>query len=121
MSANTLIVGATLKTHRFAFKALKALQENKHSVLLFSPRGGVIEGLPVVAKISDITEPVDTVTLYVNPERLLPLLDDIIGLSPRRVIFNPGTESAEAYEKLKIAGIESIVDCTLIMLRESYF
>ena len=121
MGANTLIIGASHKPHRFAFKALEALQAHQHSVLLFSPKGGEIAGLPVYSTLTSIDEAVDTVTLYVNPQRLSPLLSDIIALSPRRVIFNPGTESVEAYKRLKQAGIEPIVDCTLIMLQRDQF
>lgn len=117
----TLIIGASHKPQRFAFKALEALTLHQHNVLLFSPRGGEIAGLPVYRRLSDIHEPIDTVTLYVNPARLIPLLDDIIALSPRRVIFNPGTESAEAVARFSQSGIISIEDCTLIMLREFYY
>ena len=40
-------------------------------------------------------EDVDTVTLYVGPARQAPYLEYIKELSPRRVIFNPGTENPE--------------------------
>ncbi|MBF4984094.1 CoA-binding protein, partial [Nonlabens mediterrranea] len=33
-----------------------------------------------------------------------------------RVIFNPGTENPEFYEKLNQAGIKSEVACTLVLL-----
>lgn len=118
----TLIIGASHKPQRFAFKALQALQAQGHSPLLFSPRGGEIASLPVYSCLKEINgQLVDTITLYINPKRLPSLLEDIIALSPRRVIFNPGTESIEATRRFMQAGIEPVEDCTLIMLRESYY
>jgi hypothetical protein len=42
--------------------------------------------------------------------------DYIIGLSPERVIFNPGTENPELYSLLREKGIDIEVACTLVML-----
>jgi hypothetical protein len=121
MSLATLIIGASPKPHRFAFKALSALQSHQQPIVLFSPKGGQISRLEVHTNFKHIAVSIETVTLYVNPQRLAPLLADIIALKPRRVIFNPGTESPDAAQQLQYAGIEAIQDCTLIMLREAYY
>ena len=118
---NTLIIGASPKPHRFAFKALQALQAHQHSVILFAPRGGMIDSTKVHTSLSDIQEPIDTVTLYVNPAILEGLLDQVTALKPRRVIFNPGTESEQIQSKLTQKQIHCIEDCTLIMLREGRY
>ena len=47
--------------------------------------------------------------------------DNIIGLKPRRVIFNPGAENSELAQKLKDAGIEVVEACTLVMLRTEQY
>ena len=118
----TLIIGASPKPHRFAYKALLALQDKQQAVLLFAARGGSIEGLPVATSLADIDAcDVDTITLYVNPERLKPMYQAIIELQPNRIIFNPGTESAAAKALFEPLGIACIEDCTLIMLREGHY
>lgn len=66
--------------------------------------------------LASIDVPVDTVTLYVNPAISAPLEADLIALRPRRVIFNPGTESDALMEALKKRGIEVEEACTLVML-----
>ena len=71
--------------------------------------------------VSDVTDKVDTVTLYVGPQRQVGLFEQIIALRPRRVIFNPGTENPGEYEQLRAAGIEPIEACTLVMLRTNQF
>lgn len=59
---------------------------------------------------------IDTVTLYLNPERQKEYYDYIVSLQPRRVIFNPGTENVEFIEVLKDNGIEVEIACTLVLL-----
>jgi hypothetical protein len=44
-----------------------------------------------------------------------------VALNPRRVIFNPGTESAPLQQALDEAGIEWLEACTLVMLRTGQF
>ena len=80
-----------------------------------------IEGLPATQSLAEIKEPVDTPTLYVGPQRLTPLISDILRLAPRRVIFNPGTESPEAAAALDRAGITHLEACTLVLLQTGQF
>ncbi len=51
-------------------------------------------------------------------EKSLPAL---LRLHPGRVVFNPGTESAQAQAALDAAGIPWQEDCTLVMLRQGRF
>jgi predicted CoA-binding protein len=59
---------------------------------------------------------IDTVTLYLNPKRQATYYDYIIGLKPKRVIFNPGTENPEFYKLLKANAIDFEEACTLVLL-----
>jgi predicted CoA-binding protein len=52
-----------------------------------------IHGLPVAKRLADIGHEIHTLTLYVGAKHLPPLIQDIVRLGPRRVIFNPGTEN----------------------------
>ncbi len=115
------ILGASNKADRYAYKALMMLQEYGHSVIPINPVLDTIESVPVIASIRDIKVPVSTLTLYMRPERYMPLIDDIIILKPGRVIFNPGTESDEALSILKKSGIDGIYACTLVLLRTGQF
>ena len=49
------------------------------------------------------------------------IIDDIVELAPRRVIFNPGAENPESYERLEAGGIEVVEACTLVLLRTGQF
>ena len=59
---------------------------------------------------------IDTITLYLNAKRQVDYYDYVIGLNPKRVIFNPGTENPEFYSLLKQNNIEFEAACTLVLL-----
>lgn len=85
------------------------------------PRLPEIEGLATARALSELTSPVDTLTLYVGPRHLEPLSDEILRLHPRRVIFNPGTEAPAVERRLQQAGIHCVHGCTLVMLKTGQF
>ena len=112
------ILGASPKPERYSHQAQLLLSEHGHQVFPVSPTGWEILGVAGMAKVPS---EMDTVTLYLGPDRLLPVLDALIEAAPRRVIFNPGTESLEAIERLEAAGIETEAACSLVMLRTGSF
>lgn len=116
-----VVLGASNKPHRFSYKAIKMLLEYGHHVLPVHPKIENIEGLVVKHNLSQILLPVDTLTLYIGPKRISPLIDDIVKLNPSRVILNPGTESDELELALLHNEILFVKDCTLLMLEHGRF
>lgn len=116
-----LIIGASKKPERYAYMAMKMLEEKGHEVILFNPALEEIEGRAVIQDLSLIKEKIDTITLYVGPKNIEPLVDAILTLKPRRIISNPGTENTFLPEKARSLGIEYIEACTLVMLRTKQF
>lgn len=112
---NTLILGASEKTERYANMAAHSLLKHAHSILLFGARKGFIEGVEIETVWNPNWE-VDTVTLYLGPKNQVPFYEKISKLKPRRVIFNPGTENEEFMEILKANQIQVEVACTLVLL-----
>lgn len=123
MPANETVVvlGAHPKPARYSNQAIRTLLENGHRVIPVHPLLRVIQELPVARDLSHIREKVNTVTLYVNPERCRKLLKGMIDLKPDRVIMNPGTESDEIAEHLIANGIAVVKSCTLVLLRTGQF
>ena len=112
----TVVLGASEDPERYAHKALKRLMENGHPVLPVNPKLTTLEGLPVYRELSEIREPVDTVTVYLSPARSTPLAGQFAALSPKRVILNPGAENPELERALDAAGIPWMHACTLVLL-----
>jgi predicted CoA-binding protein len=123
MSANETVVvlGASPKPERYSNKAVRALVEHGHRVIPIHPILKQIEGIPTVPALSGVKDSVNTLTLYVGPERGKELLQDMISLVPDRVIMNPGTESDKIEKELNAKGIPVLRACTLVMLRTNQF
>lgn len=121
MSETVAVLGASPKPERYSNRAILMLREYGHRVIPVNPIQREIAGLPVAASLADIREPVDTVTVYVSPAHLDPLVDGLLALKPRRVIFNPGAEHPRIAARLQAAGIATEEACTLVLLRSRQF
>ncbi|WP_375253041.1 CoA-binding protein, partial [Dokdonia donghaensis] len=77
---------------------------------------GIITFDQAIETVDELKEDLDTITLYLNPQRQEAYYDFIIKLAPKRVIFNPGTENPVFYKKLQEHNIEIDVACTLVLL-----
>ncbi len=120
MGKRTLVLGASLKPNRYSNYAIQRLVANKYEVMAFGLKSGEVSGVTIDTDLLQY-EAIDTVTLYLNPERQKAYYDYIIGLKPKRVIFNPGTENPEFYEILKTNGIPFEESCTLVLLSTNQY
>jgi uncharacterized protein len=111
----TLVIGATTKEDRYANKAIRSLRSHKHPVIAFGQKEGAVEDVEIETEWNPNWD-IETVTLYVNPQRLEELRDKIIALKPNRVIFNPGTEHPDFIKELQANSIHPEIACTLVML-----
>jgi predicted CoA-binding protein len=116
-----VLLGASAKPARYANQAQRLLMELGYPVIPVHPRMARIEGIDVVPDLRMIHEPVHTLTLYLGAERSRALIPDIVTLNPARVIFNPGSESAELEDALRAHHIDFLHGCTLVMLRTRQF
>ncbi|MEL0028230.1 MAG: CoA-binding protein [Perlucidibaca sp.] len=121
MTETVAVLGASPKPERYSNRAIHMLREYGHRVIPVNPIQREIAGLPAVPSLADISEPVDTVTIYVSPPHLEPLLEGLLALRPGRVIFNPGAEHPRAAARLEAAGIRTEEACTLVLLRSRQF
>jgi predicted CoA-binding protein len=115
------VLGASNNPERYANMAVHRLRDAGHHVIPVNPALTEIEGLPVAKSLGDITDPIDTLTLYLGPQRSVPMMADILRLAPKRVIFNPGTESEDLTTALDRANIPHLEACTLVMLQTGQF
>lgn len=116
----TLVLGASVKPEKYAFKAIAMLVEKGHSVIAIGPNKGEVAGINIRTKNIPLAN-INTVTLYINAERQKDYYNYIIETKPKRVIFNPGTENSEFYQLLQSNGIKVEVACTLVLLATNQY
>jgi predicted CoA-binding protein len=116
----TLVLGATTKPDRYAFRAINMLVEKGHTVLAIGQNTGEVAGVKIQTKTIPVKN-IDTVTLYLNPARQRDYYNYIIEAQPKRVVFNPGTENPELYQLLELNNIKAEVACTLVLLATNQY
>ncbi|MES2767129.1 MAG: CoA-binding protein [Bacteroidota bacterium] len=118
---NVAVLGASPKPDRFANKAVRMLMRHGYTVFPVNPAFPEVEGLKCFKTLDEITEPIDTITMYLGEKNSMPLIDDILKAHPRRIILNPGAHNNTLEEKATEKGIQVEHDCTLVMLGANAF
>ena len=111
-----VVLGASPKPQRYAFKAVEMLTKHGHEAVPVNPAYDRISGLECFPDVSAVPGPVDTITVYLGKHRSGPLTENIIEKAPRRLILNPGAENDDLAEAASKRGIEVVEGCTLVML-----
>jgi predicted CoA-binding protein len=118
----TVVVGATPNQSRYAYLAATMLAEYNHDTVLLGIQKGEINGNKILnIREKPILENVDTITLYIGPQRQPEWYDYLLSLKPKRIIFNPGTENEEFQNRAEQQGAEVLEACTLVMLRSRQY
>lgn len=118
---NVAILGATPKPEKYAHMAQVKLLSHGHAVVGVNPAQPDLGGIPVVKSVADLPPGIDTLTLYVGPDRSSALADEILAYGFRRVVFNPGTENPDLASRLRGRGVDATEGCTLVMLSSRQF
>lgn len=111
----TLVLGASPNSERYSYAAVKQLVRYGHEVVAIGNREGEIDGI-AIAKDTPQLDNIHTVSLYLSAANQPAYYDYILGINPRRIIFNPGTENPELSRLARERGIETLPACTLVML-----
>lgn len=120
MNKKTLVLGASLKPNRYSNYAIQRLVANKIDAVAFGLKQGEVSGIKIDNELLNYGD-IHTVTLYLNPKRQETYYSYLVGLKPKRVIFNPGTENPELYKILKENNIEFEAACTLVLLSTNQY
>lgn len=111
----TLVLGASPHGYRYSNIAVHRLLAHGHEVVPVGIHNGTIAGIPILTG-QPPAEGIHTVTLYLNPKHQEQYYQYILGLNPRRIIFNPGAENPIFMRLASQHGIETENACTLVML-----
>lgn len=115
MNKTTLVIGASNKPERYAYKAIVRLREKGHKVYGLALKPGSVNDVDFMTEQTPLND-IDTVTLYVGPQHQEGYREYIMSLKPKRVLFNPGTENPSLQKTLQDKGINVMEACTLVLL-----
>jgi len=115
MNKKTLVLGASINPKRYSYIAVKRLLEHGIEVDALGNKNGEIFGVEINTS-KELFEDIHTITLYLSAKNQENYYDYIVGLKPKRVIFNPGTENLELERILNMNNILFERACTLVLL-----
>jgi len=115
-----MVIGASPDPSRYSYMAIEMLRQYQHPVVAIGKKTGDVSDV-TISKEKTAEKDIDTITLYINPTFQKDYYDYILGLQPKRIIFNPGTENPELYELAEKAGIKAQEACTLVLLRTGQY
>jgi len=110
------VLGIHDDTSRAAFYVPEYLDEKGYRILGVNPNlvGHELFGHPVVARLTDLDEPIDLVDVFRRSSWLPDHLDDLIACRPRVVWMQLGVRNDAVARALEAAGIEVVQDrCTM--------
>ena len=118
----TVVLGASPNPTRYSYMACHMLNDHSYAFVPVSIKHGEIAGEDIldIRNSPEISE-VHTLTMYVGKPNQLEYYNYFLSLSPKRVIFNPGSENNELSKLFRQAEIEVVEACTLVMLRTGQF
>jgi uncharacterized protein len=110
------ILGASADRSKFGNKAVRAFVARGYTVYPVNPKGGEVEGLPVVTSLAQIPADVelDRISVYLPPAVGLKLLPEIAARGTRELWLNPGSESAELVAAAEQQGLNVIQACSIV-------
>lgn len=121
MSRTVVVLGATANPDKYAYRAMRCLMHHGYQPIPVNPTVPEVLGLPCRKRLSDVTEPIDTLSMYIGAARSEPMIPEIVAAKPRRIIFNPGAENARLQSEAEKEGIVVVHGCTLVMLQDGTF
>lgn len=118
-----LVLGASTNPSRYSFLAINKLTAQGYKVIAIGRSGGEVAGVEIQDSLSKADESADihTISMYLNPTHQKEYYDAIVGINPKRIIFNPGSENSALENKAAKAGIEVLEACTLVLLSTQQF
>jgi uncharacterized protein len=122
MVKKTVIIGATTNPARYAYLAARMLTDYNYEIVPVGLKEGAVFGKEILDILEKpVIDGVDTITMYIGPQRQPEYYNYILSLKPKRIIFNPGTENDVLEKMAETQGIEVIHGCTLVMLRSHQY
>ena len=112
------IAGASKNRAKYGNKVLRCYLQNDRRAIPINPGAAEVEGQTCYPSISEIPEPIESLTLITSPHVTERIVDEAIDAGVKHLWMQPGAESAAAVAKAEAAGLTVIHGgrCVLLFL-----
>lgn len=113
------IVGASNNREKFGNKALRAFRAEGYRVIPVNPSEASVEGIPAYKSVLDIPDMVELVSVYVQPDVTLRLLEEFEQKRVAEIWINPGAEDDAVIAEARRRGLNAIFACSIVAIGRS--
>jgi predicted CoA-binding protein len=112
------VAGASTDRAKYGNKVLRSYQQAGRKVYGIHPRETLIEGAPTFARLADLPEKIDGLSIVTPPAVTEKLVEEAAALGVRRLWMQPGAESPAAIARARELGLEVLAGgpCVLVAL-----
>lgn len=104
------VVGLSANTERAAHGVARVLQGFGKRVVPVHPKAETVHGEPGYASLAEIPFPVDVVDVFVNSRLAGDVADQAVRAGAKAVWFQLGVIDEAAYERVRAAGLDMVMD-----------
>ena len=110
------ILGASSDHTKFGNKAVRAFLARGYTVYPINPKGGDVEGLPILESLAEIPADVklDKISVYLPPAVGLKILPELVARGCDELWLNPGADSDEIIAEAEKQGLNVIQACSIV-------
>jgi len=113
------VIGASSDRNKFGNKALRAFRAEGYNVIPVNPNEPEVEGLRTYRSVADVPGTIDMATVYVQPDVVMSLLDDLERKGVAEIWVNPGAESDELMAEARRRKLNMIYACSIVGIGQS--
>lgn len=119
MAKTVAVIGASSNRRKFGNKALRAFEQQGYTVVAVNPNETEVEGHRTIPSVLDYPGHIDMVTVYVQPEVGVRVMDDIAKKNILEIWLNPGADSPAVLARARELGLRPIQACSIMGIGES--
>ncbi len=113
------VLGASSDRGKYGNKCVRAYLARGWTVIPINLHHGAIEGLPAYRTLAEAPGPIDRVSLYLQPEEGVRMLEDVRKAAPKDFFVNPGAESDELVRRAAELKLPLRLECAIVAIGES--
>lgn len=102
------VVGASTDTSKYGNKVFRMYQQHGFVVVPVNPNAKTVEGQACFARLSDIPQPPDAISIITPPSVTESIVEQAIAMGVGHIWMQPGAESSVAINNCEAAGINLI-------------